>query len=94
MTSESGVSYMMVQISVSVAFNLESNVCVIQITDHQNMFESKQYSTFIFVKCYDTTNKIGIEPGHDQTRAGVVIVTFPNTCGFLPFCWFLVVSYS
>ena len=31
MTSESGVSYMMVQISVIVAFKLESNVCVREV---------------------------------------------------------------
>ena len=70
MTSKSGASYMMVQISVMVAFNLESNVCVIQITDHQYIFESKKLKKiFLFVKCYDTTNKIGIELWHDQIRA-------------------------
>jgi len=48
MTSESGVSYMMVQISVIVAFDLESNVCIIQITDHQYIFEGKKLNKYSY----------------------------------------------
>ena len=57
MTSESGVSYMMVQISVIVAFNLESNVCAIQNTDHQYIIESEKLKNIRKVLRHNKQNR-------------------------------------